>query len=365
MIYIFLDTNIFFNNWHFKSGDFKFLFNYIENTDSVLLISELVCEEAENIRNRELESIVTVLKQEVKKCAKYNSTLIEFEFDKLNEEKYSFKSLLNEKASDIIYFAYDSIKQSDVVKRALKRIKPFQEGEKGYRDTLIWLSFLSYLSINNIESEVAFITANKEDFFNSKGDDFHPDLKADIEHLNLKCEIKTYNSLFSFIKSNVNKDEHDITQSKLLEDHLYTIEYELENEAIDFINNISEIRFKEILEKNRLRNFLYVNSLIYHSIELIEGVEDSEILSYKKLTKNTVYISFRYNLRICALNLTIPTSDYNLNRQQIDKEYWEIQTNENLTSFIAYVRTYLDVSFEYDMEKKTMEGYYIETIDFK
>jgi len=365
MKYIFLDTNIFYNNWHLKNANFKFLFNYIENTNSILLMSDLVCEEVENIRNRELEAIVSILKQEVKKSNKLNSYSIEFDFDKLNEEKYDFKDLISEKAYTVNFIPYESIPQNDVVKRALRRIRPFQEEEKGYRDTLIWLSFISYLSKNKIENEVIFITNNNNDFYNKTNSDFHADLKSDIENLNLKCKIKTYNSLYDFINSNVDKDEHDITETELFDRHLNEIDDELESEAIDFINNISESRFKEILEKNDLRTFPHINSLINHSIELIEGVEDPEILSYKKISKNDVYVSFRYNLRICILRFTIPSFDYNTNRQQIDKVYHEIESDENLTTFCSYVRTYLDVSFEYNLEDMQIAGYNIETIDFK
>ncbi len=365
MKYIFLDTNIFYNNWHLKNANFKFLFNYIENTNSVLLMSDLVCEEVENIRNRELESIVTILKQEVKKSNKLNSSLIEFDFNKLNEEKYDFKSLISEHAYTVKFIPYGSIQQKAVVERALKKTRPFQEEEKGYRDTLIWLSFILFLSEKDIKNEVVFITNNKNDFYNKANTDFHDDLKSDIKNLNLKCEIKTYNSLYSFVNNNIDKEKHDLTQSELLDGHLNEIDPELEAEAIDFINNISENKFKEILEKNDLRTFPHINSLINHSIELDEGVEDPEILYYEKISKNNVYVSFRYNLRICTLRFTIPSSEYNANRQQIEKLYYEIESDENLTSFCSYVRTYLDVSFEYNLESMEIDGYNIETIDFK
>jgi hypothetical protein len=365
MIYIFLDTNIFFNNWYLTSAEFRFLFNYIENTNSVLLLSELVCEEVENIRNRELESIVHNLKQELKKTKKLNSTLLEYDFDKLFDETYNFKEIVQNKVSSIQFIQYQNIGQNEVVRRALKKVRPFQEEEKGYRDTLIWLSFLSFLSTKEIKNEVIFITNNKNDFYNKNNNDFHNDLKLDIENYMLKCKIKTYTSLFNFIENNVDKEVHEFNRYELFDDHLNNIDSELEVEAISFINNYSENKFKEILDNNQLRTFPYINSIISHSIELMEGVEDPEILTYKKLTKNTIYVGFRYNLRICILNFTIPNSDYNTNRQYIDKLYCEIISDENLTYFSSYVRTFLDVSFEYNMDSGTIDGYNIETIDFK
>lgn len=366
MKYIFLDTNIFYNQWYLTSADFRLLFNYIENTDSVLLLSELVCEEVENIRNRDLESIVEILKHEVKKAKKLNnSVLFDYNFDELNEDKYDFRNLVQEKVTSVEFISYENIKQNEVVRRALKKIKPFQEEEKGYRDTLIWLSFLTYLSSKEIENEVIFITNNKSDFYNKKSDDFHDDLKTDIASFGLKCKLKTYCTLFSFIENNVDKDEHEFNRSELFENHLNTIDPELETESIDFINNISQNRFKEIIDNNKLRSFPHVNTLINHSIELMEGVEDPEILSYKKLSEKSIYVSFRFNLRICVLEFTVPSSDYQANRVQIDKLYWEVVSEEILTTFCSYVRTYLDVSFAYNLESRSIEGFNIETIDFK
>ena len=348
-----------------KSADFRFLFNYIDNTDSVLLMSELVCDEVENIRNRELESIVSNLKQEAKKSLKYRSEIVEYDFEKLiTEEKYQFRDLISEKVSNVEYFDFEQIEQKRVVQRALKKVRPFQEEEKGYRDTLIWLSFIAHLAEKDITNKVVFITSNKNDFYNKKNDDFHEDLKEDLNKLRLKCEIEKYNSLFDFIKNNVDKDEHFISQTTLYDDHLNEIDSKLEGEAVDFINNLSENEFSNILSKNEL-SFPYINSLINHSIEIMEGVEDPEILSYKKLSEDSVYVSFRYNLRICILQFLIPNYDYIKNRLEIDKLYNEIESDENYTSLTSYVRTYLDVSFEYNMESMSIEGYNIENVNFK
>jgi len=349
-----------------KSADFRFLFNYIDNTESVLLMSELVCDEIENIRNRELKGIVSNLKQEVKRSTKYKLEKVEYDFEKLlTEEEYDIRHLLNEQVSNIEYIDFEKIEQKKVVQRALKKTRPFQEEEKGYRDTLIWLSFISFLADNKIANKVVFITNNKNDFYNKKNDDFHDDLKADLNELGLKCEIEKYNSLFDFIKKNVDEDEHFISQSTLFDEHLNEMDAELEVEAVDFINNLTESRFSEIINNNRLRSFPYINSLISHSIEKMEGVEDPEILSWKKLSKNSVYVSFRYNLRICILQFLIPNFDYHSNRLEIDKLYYKIESDENYTSLTSYVRTYLDVSFEYNMESMTIEGYNIENVDFK
>jgi len=363
-MYIFLDTNVFYNNWQLKNADFNFLFNYVKNSGYTLLMSELVCEEIENIHFREMDAIINSLKNELKKTRKYNLTQIDFDFDKL-QESYSFKNILKDKDVDVEYVPYENIRQSVVVKRALKKKRPFQEHEKGYRDTLIWLSLITYLKEKKIKKEVKFITNNKEDFYSGNKIEFHSDLKNDIEELGIMCKINPYNSLYNFIASHVNKDENRYSNSELQDKYLNSIDDILEEESEDFINQLSQYDFLEILSNNQLSTFPYLNVLLDHSFEIIEGVEDPEILTHKIISDNLIYISYRFNLRRCVLTFTISNSDYYLKQQEIDSSYYEIDTAKNETSFCSYVRTYLDVSFNYNMESETIDGFNIENIDFK
>jgi len=367
MNYIFLETNIFYNNWFLKNANFNLLFNFIENTDSTLLMSELVCEEVENIYHRECQSIIDILKQEKKKLDKMVLNPIDLDFETLTPRKYNFKALLEEKCSNIEYIPYNTIEQSVVVKRALKKIRPFQNEEKGYRDTLIWLSFLSYLSEHDIQSgDIYFITNNKDDFFNKKKDTFHQHLLDDIKHANLKCTIHPIDSLYGFITGyKIEFEDHGISKTKLYDDHLNEMDNEFEAELLFYINNLDEAEFKSLIEKNRLRDFPYLQTIISHKVELMEGVEDPEILYYKALAPKKAFVGFRYNLRICILWFTIPTTEYYSNKANIDKCYYEIKSDENLTTFCSYVRAFADTSFEYDMETEELIGFDVNSIDFK
>lgn len=363
-MYIFIDTNVFYNNWQLKNADFKFLFNYLENSHSILLMSDLVCEEVENIRQRELQGSINSLKNELKKITKYNSVLDVYDFDKLNEE-YDFKSKLKIRTENIEFIPYNRIEQSVVVKRALKNIKPFQEEEKGYRDTLIWLSFMEYLKNNNSKKEIAFITNNKSDFYANGKLEFHSDLKKDIEEFGITCKIIPYDSLYKFIDKQVDKGINEYKIAELQETYLDTIDDIIEEESEDFINQLSSYDLLEILKTNELKEFSYLNTLLGHDFEITEGVEDPEILTCKKIDNNLIYISYRYNLRRCVLSFTISNSDYYSKQQEIDKGYYEVTTLKNETSFCSYVRTYLDVSFNYNILTKSIEGFNIENIYFK
>ena len=150
MRYIFLDTNIFYNNWHLKNANFKYLFNYLENNGFRLVISELVCEEVQNIHNRELELSFNELRQVFHKIEKLVDSTNMININALPNVIYNFKELLREKARSVEFISYEHINQREVVRRALQKIRPFQEEDKGYRDTLIWLSLLSFLDRKSV-----------------------------------------------------------------------------------------------------------------------------------------------------------------------------------------------------------------------
>lgn len=364
MDYIFLDTNIFYNNWFVKNANFNLLFNYIENTNSVLLMSELVCTEINNIRNRELEEVIQTFQNLFNKSQKLILEPIEFNPEDIREFKYDIKDILANRVSNISYFPFENIKQDIVVKRALERIKPFKEDDKGYRDTLIWLSFLHYLKKEEVEGNVFFITNNSNDFLNKEKIDFHDELKTDILKSELRCSIFPHHSLFDFIQKRIDKREHSVNREELI-NIINNIDDELELESLFFINNIDETSFKEILDKNRLRDFPYVTTLVEHSVELMEGVEDLDLLSYSFIEKEKIYINLMFNLRICILKFTIPTSEYYIYKNQIDRIYFEIESGEHYTTFCSYVRTYLDTSFDINMKDGIISGFNIESIDFK
>src|SRR6187402_425400 len=105
-MFVFIDTNVFYNNWYASNADFKFLFNYLENTDSTLLISELVCQEVENLRNREINLIIDNLEGQLKKAKKLIKTPPTFQFDMLKDQ-YDFKEILQIKAHKIIFIPYE------------------------------------------------------------------------------------------------------------------------------------------------------------------------------------------------------------------------------------------------------------------
>jgi hypothetical protein len=90
-----------------------------------------------------------------------------------------------------------SIDMSAIVSRSIARKKPFSKGDRGFRDTLIWLSTLNLIKP---EAHVSFVTENTQDFFQSDTSNPHPDLLQEAEEkLSSEWTILFHRSIDEFI----------------------------------------------------------------------------------------------------------------------------------------------------------------------
>ena len=84
-----------------------------------------------------------------------------------------------------------------LVTRSIERKKPFSKGDKGFRDTLIWLSTLNLI---DEYSGVSFITNNTHDFFTSDSGKPHPEILSEAdEKLDEFSQMLFFRSIDDFI----------------------------------------------------------------------------------------------------------------------------------------------------------------------
>ena len=328
LMHVFLDTNVFFNNWYLTNLNFKLLFHYLANENSSLLLSDVVVKEVNNKRNQQAFELSSELKTKTKKLNFLNPTHAQLPKELTEIQHYDFRDVIGCRVEDIEEIPFENIKHNDVIDRALKSIKPFTASEKGYRDTLIWLSFLEYLKSNSYgpNDKIAFITENNTDFFQNKNKTilFHPSLQNDINELDLKCEIVPFNSLHNFLKSTVDKTENSINKREFLDEN----ELFLRDETISYI---------EGLEAKELSGFLDVSNFhvkLPHikavQAEIFEGIEDPEVYSVSKLTNELYYVDTFFEMRGVAFNIVIDINDYKSNADYIENipHLYNIELND-------------------------------------
>jgi predicted nucleic acid-binding protein len=356
---IFLDTNVFYNDWFMNNANFKYLFHFLNNEEHELILSKLVIQETENIRSRKLKESLSEVKRGVRAAQKLSSSKLEFEVHELGVSDYELTDLIKRKVDSFHVFDYGNIEHSEVVERALVNKKPFIEGEKGYRDTLIWLSFLQYISANTVEEEeIVFITENKSDFFMIKGEEvsFHRDLQLDIGEYDIKSKISPFTSLFSFVSSTIDKDEHAIDKVNM--DWIFE-EY-AESEGDRYLKNMSNAdlceNFESSIFESRVKEILDIRTDIW------EGMEDSTIEQTTNLKDSEIYVSYSFNLRRVTLEIDIPEVDYIENREELNKLFYEVEIASGVATLSKLVRPYFDVSFIYNDRKDTLGDFEVSDV---
>lgn len=347
---VFLDSNAFYKNWFVSNANFKLLFYFLNNEKHELLLSDLVAQETNNIRERELNEIKSEINRLVKKGEQLNSGNLRFTIDDLGFQPYDLVKVLNEKVDWIDSIEYDCIPQSRVVERAIKLVKPFTNQEKGYRDTLIWLSLLNYLSSNNIEGKVAFISNNKHDFFQTKDNklSFNDDLLRDIEERKLRAEIKPYLNVYDFVNENVDKISHSFDRHEILDN----LESFLISETESYLNAMTNGDISYLLENKVFSDKL--TSVIDIESDIFEGIEDPEVKSVKRLSGDSVYIESYFEMRGVELVITIDAIEYKQHADEIEatKSLYNISIDDNYVKLSFLLSACIGGSFEYDTKNE-------------
>ena len=361
-MHIFLDSNIFFKKWFLDSSQFRLIFHFLNNECKTMYLSQLVVEEVKNKYRTlaaktfgDLQRGAEALKAFYPDCRIDLPVLGDF-------PDYDLESLIMLKVDDVSVISYDSIPQAEVVSRAIASKRPFQEGEKGYRDTLIWLSFLRHLKAEQVDGDVAFITTNSKDFMGSDKGVFHPDLIEDLAAAGLTCKVHVYSSISEFISGNVNSEDHLIDEAKveaLVEDYL-------EDEGIFYLERMSPAHVLELENHLFFGERVLANSSSI-SASLFEGMEDLDFDVTKDAGANNVFIAATYELRIVEIHFDLTLHDYEIYKGVIAKSdfVFDVDVNGGVVSVKSMVRPYYEVSFIFNVSTELCDGYYVDGLSFK
>jgi hypothetical protein len=84
------------------------------------------------------------------------------------------------------------------VHNAIKQRRPFLEGDKGFRDYLLWISVLRAALSDDC---IYIIVSNDHGFYDGKSEKIHPDLENEIKSLKLSGRILVLRSLVQVVEN--------------------------------------------------------------------------------------------------------------------------------------------------------------------
>ncbi|RMZ59351.1 DUF4935 domain-containing protein [Chryseobacterium nematophagum] len=293
---VILDSNIIISDFRLSSPDSKILLEASKKGDIELHIPEIVFDEVYNKFKERLEEAKSKIDKEINIVKKLTTAKILENFSKnnieeqLEEYKDYIQNLVNENSIKLIEYPQTSHK--DIVKKAIKKLKPFNSGEKGYRDSLIWENVKTLVptigtSIGN--PDVLFITNNKKDFCDNDNR-LHEELATELEDLELDIDaIKIINTLNDF-----NNDFKNLffTQASSFKQKIESGEiedFDLENLILDKLRK--EFDYADIS---------YLESIPYDdtTVRYIEKVENIKIDNIIKLNSTEYSIDLKCNVEM-------------------------------------------------------------------
>ncbi len=199
---VILDTNILVADIWQDSQNFRFLMDYIEKTNSYVLIPSVVDVEIKAIFTRKVNEHLQEIESAIKRAERFGvkqipSLVTKGILDSTHQAwDFVYETLFKKKQGKIIPLT--PTVADEAIRRAAFRLAPCKENGDGIRDAFIWLQILEYCKERKSDETVAFISLNTHDFSSQDKTTLRPELENDVKDKNIK--LLYYPSLESFLK---------------------------------------------------------------------------------------------------------------------------------------------------------------------
>lgn len=199
MIKLVLDTNqIVEKDWRLRSAAIRLVEKAIELGLVSIVVPEIVVEETRNKFRQRLEAHIKSAQNNNAKVGKLLDSEIDVAIPKIDDECKKYGEYLDQRLQELKASrpTYANIDHEWLVSKAFGPHRPFREGDRGYRDALIWHSVLH--DIASPDHQTYFVSDNKKDFGDQEGG-LHPDLVADLNDAGLQEHVTYTHDLQTFV----------------------------------------------------------------------------------------------------------------------------------------------------------------------
>lgn len=360
-MYILIDTNIFFNNWFLSSPHFTFLVNFANNTGAKLLLSSVVSEEVGNkykLAREEFNVKVDSLRSDFRDLKIAGSIL-----PKPNTDfEYDFKLIVTDKFESVEIIPYSNVSHEILMHKALHSLRPFRGKDKGYRDSLIWLSLLTYLDHVKNSCPISFISNNSSDFFEIKdGESFlHPHLLSDVTQEKIKNKFLPYVSLKAFVESIIDTKTHAFNHQEFKDEHGDEFESVAADAAITYLNSLSPYDCKNSMVRAGYP-VACISLVSSFRFEDYEGVEDPDVIHISDVGDDKVFIKYQFNLLTVSFKGIVPTEGYFSEKEAFDKFFLNVSDEGINTEIESFPRVYYEASIIFNRVTKVVSSVSIDS----
>lgn len=354
---VYIDSSILCTDYYMRGAYFELLKN-----ESTIVLSEIVIDEVKNKHREMIEEEIRNIDKGVTSLNRMLSEPLHVETDTLlSKEQVSYEDFIDTfiiGSGMTIAQPYPEVDHRKIVERAIQRKKPFKsDGKSGYRDYLVWTSFLN-LAKTYANEEVCFITLNKKDFSDEKDDKkLHKDLVNDLAEYGIDLgRFQYWISLKSFVDS-------IIKPSLLKKEESKNIANSLLNDEECFILPLEKLIFSKMKGLD-LNNHDVVLIGEDPSIANVYDIYDMGIDSISEISDEEYLLEIRFNLYGAAetyINKAelATLSDEDMSIIHISNSDW----NERYALLEEELDLNVVIDVIYNVDQKTFSSLEISEID--
>jgi hypothetical protein len=198
-ILIFLDTCVLCRDFSLQGRKLRILADRVATLNARLVLSSIVVDELVNRYSQEIAEKVKAVKSSLRglRSKVWDTSLLpHVDLDSLADvERYRRYVTDWLESKNALIVQLPQVPHADIIDRDLARQRPFQDSGAGYRDYLIWRTFLS--EAEEFDGEALFVSANTKDFFDNG--DLHKHLASDLRSLGIAERVRAFPSLEALI----------------------------------------------------------------------------------------------------------------------------------------------------------------------
>lgn len=353
---VFLDSSILCTDYYMRGTYFELL-----KRASTIVLSDVVIDEVKNKHQEMIKEHIQSLNKTTSELGRLISSPVSVAFDNLllqEQTAYSdFLEMFLIESGMTIAETYPAIEHQKIVQRALQRKKPFKsDGKNGYRDYLVWRSFLGVAKSFSLET-ACFITLNKRDFSDEKDEKkLHPDLISELQEMKIdNSRIQYWTSLKDFVDSVIKpqlqeNEEHQKFESSLLND-VDGFSKPLERLVFDKINGLDVSRYDVLVvgENPAIRT---IDDIYSTEIEKISSVSDEEYLLEIHLDTVCSVDSFLLKSKLAAMD------ENDLGESQVTNSNW----NDHYVLLETQIGLKIEVEVIFNTSQKVFSAFEVSDI---
>lgn len=354
---VFVDSSVICTDFYMQGTYFELL-----KKECTVVLSEIVIAEVKNKHCEMIEESLRSINKEINILNRMLSSQIEINTENiLSEEKMAYNNFI-----DFFLFGngmmaaeeYPEIAHKKIVERALQRKKPFKsDGKNGYRDYLVWRSFLSIAKLYAFE-EICFMTLNKKDFSDDKDDKkLHPDLLEELDQEGIdRNRIHYWTSLKDFV-------DIKIKPILLVKEKTQKFVKELLADDKGFIEPLDDMLSKKLQDYS----LTYSDVAVYGedpSISIVEEINIEDIENVSKVSEEEDLLEVKGSV-FCTVD------SFMLKSELVALSEAELESinvvNSNWNDHSVMIETVMDLNFTidviYNASQRTLSGLEISEID--